>query len=56
MILKKNLLKKQTNSNFFINYNIHEKINDFSYKYLEYDNKGFWGFGEIGRASCRERV
>ena len=20
------------------------------------DNTGFWGFGEIGRASCRERV
>ena len=31
------------------------KIKDL--KSTKYFNlKGFWGFGEIGRASCRERV
>ena len=41
-------------SNHFTKREIYNRYNQiYSYKVV---SPGFWGFGEIGRAACRERV
>ena len=51
------LLSDQFNYNFYNFRFVSEFADLFLNNYFFFlKSKGFWGFGEIGRASCRERV
>jgi hypothetical protein len=65
-ITKLNILNSKPTERLFPIFQLAAKVTDNRTSYLKYPfilitlslskDLGFWGFGEIGRASCRERV